>query len=117
MEFHTDTSDSKCEQHKLLSVRENDFLPSETEEEERGEEARRERKAGIAVSEEGRRGENGERKEVAKDAEGELVDADIESDLGDDVVAGVDGLNQHHRSVGPSRRLLPHSRCHFVDLN
>lgn len=90
------------------------MLPSETEDEERGEKARSERKAGTAVVEESRRSEDGEREEVPKDAESELVDSHIERDLGDDVVAAVYDLDQHHRRVCPSRYLLPSSRSHLL---
>lgn len=93
------------------------MLPSETEDEERGEKAGSERKAGIAVVEEGDRSEDGEREEVAIDAEGELVDADIERDLGDDVVSGVYELDQHHRRVSPPHCFLSSSRSHLLFSN
>lgn len=90
------------------------LLPSETEDEERGEKAGSERKTRMAVVEEGDRGEYGQREEVAKDTEGELVDAHIERDLGDDMVSAIYDLYQHHRRVCSSPRLLRSSRSHLL---
>lgn len=53
----------------------------------------------IPLSEEGDGGEDGEGDEVAEDAEDDLVHADVEGELGDDVVAGADDLDDRHRGM------------------
>lgn len=50
----------------------------------------------------GEGGEDGEGEEVAVDAEDNLADADVEGDLGDDMVAGIEDLDQHHGRVRPA---------------
>lgn len=46
-------------------------------------------------------GENREREKVSEDAENELIDADVERHLGDDVVAPIEDLDQYHGHVRP----------------
>jgi hypothetical protein len=53
----------------------------------------------AAVLEEGEGREDGEGEDVAEDAEDNAVDVDVERQLRDDVVPGVDELRTHHRHV------------------
>lgn len=63
--------------------------------------------AGAALAEEGGGGEEGEGDEVAVDAEDDLVHADVEDGLGEDVVAAVGELGERHGGVRAPRLVRP----------
>ena len=71
--------------------------------------------SGAPLAEEGDGGEDGEREEVAVDAEDDLVHAHVEDGLGEDLVTAVGELDEDHPGVRPPgalvvRRRVPRSR-------
>lgn len=86
-------------------------LPCETEDEEGDQEppGHRWQSLGVraAMLEDGEGREDGEGEEVAEDTEDDAVDADVERQLRDHVVPGVDALRAHHRRVRPPPLAVP----------
>ena len=67
---------------------------------------RRRRRSGAPLAEEGDGGEDGEREEVAVDAEDDLVHAHVEDGLGEDLVTAVGELDEDHPGVRPPGALV-----------
>ena len=74
--------------------------------ERRAELKTRRRRSGAPLAEEGDGGEDGEREEVAVDAEDDLVHAHVEDGLGEDLVTAVGELDEDHPGVRPPGALV-----------